>query len=190
MIEIWKDICYVDSITGVLVDYTGLYRASNYGRVKALERIVTRRKQSGDFTCTFHEKILAWKNNGVYPTVALSKDGNSKYYTIHRIVASLFVDNQNNLPEVNHKDCNPMNPCADNLEWCDRSYNVSYNDSAVIRGIEKMKRVSQYTLDGSFIREWNSYKDAASALGLNRGNISNCVKGRCKTYGGYIWKAS
>ena len=36
MEEIWKDIYYVDSITGELVDYRGLYQVSNLGRVKQL----------------------------------------------------------------------------------------------------------------------------------------------------------
>lgn len=32
------------------------------------------------------------------------------------------------------------------------------------------------------------YYSAERATGVRNGNISSCVKGRCKTAGGYIWK--
>ena len=45
---------------------------------------------------------------------------------VHRIIASLFLDNPNNYPEVNHKDSNPMNNSVENLEWCSTKYNWQY----------------------------------------------------------------
>lgn len=41
-----------------------------------------------------------------------------KKWLVHRLVAIAFIPNLNNLPEVNHKDCNQKNAAADNLEWC------------------------------------------------------------------------
>ena len=35
----------------------------------------------------------------------------------HRIIATVFIDNPNNLPEVNHKDANKENNHDWNLEW-------------------------------------------------------------------------
>jgi len=51
---------------------------------------------------------------------------NGKTHRVHRLVAKAFISNPYNLPEINHKDENKMNNCADNLEWCDRNYNMSY----------------------------------------------------------------
>ena len=45
---------------------------------------------------------------------------------VHRIVAQLFVPNPNGYNEINHKDSNPMNNKATNLEWCDHYYNLQY----------------------------------------------------------------
>lgn len=54
-----------------------------------------------------------------------NKDGRKCFLT-HRLVASTFIPNPNNLPEVNHKDENPLNNSVDNLEWCTSKYNNNY----------------------------------------------------------------
>lgn len=43
---------------------------------------------------------------------------------LHRIVAEHFIENPNNLPEVNHKDGNYYNNIASNLEWISKQDNM------------------------------------------------------------------
>ncbi len=45
---------------------------------------------------------------------------------VHRIIAKLFIPNPNNLPEINHKDCNPLNNHYTNLEWVTHKENLEY----------------------------------------------------------------
>ena len=189
MEEIWKDIYYTDSITGELVDYRGLYQVSNLSRVKSVERFVNRTKNGKTSTLTIHSRFIARKTNGVYPVVSLYKDNKPRYYLLHRVVAHMFVPNPKGYEIVNHKDCNPLNANADNLEWCDVSYNVTYNGASKNRAKKQMRECLQYSLNGEFIRKWDSYTEAADAYGLNRGAISNCVLGHSHSYGGYMWKA-
>ena len=82
----------------------------------------------------------------------LATFGNNKRTTklVHRIVAELFIPNPNNLPEVNHKDCNRANANVDNLEWISREDNVRYSScqgkySDSKKGFKNGK--SKYTLE-------------------------------------------
>ena len=34
--EIWKDIYYVDTLSGEIVDYRGYYQASNLGNIRSV----------------------------------------------------------------------------------------------------------------------------------------------------------
>lgn len=45
---------------------------------------------------------------------------------VHRVIASMFIPNPNGYPEVNHKDCNPLNNCVENLEWITHKENLEY----------------------------------------------------------------
>ena len=57
---------------------------------------------------------------------------------------------------------------------------------------EKMlggKKICQYTLDMEFVASYDSYVEAAEAVGLNsKSSIYNCVTGRSKTSKNFIWK--
>jgi hypothetical protein len=45
---------------------------------------------------------------------------------VHRLVAIVYLENPNNLKEVNHKDGNKDNNTVDNLEWCTRKHNCQH----------------------------------------------------------------
>ena len=51
------------------------------------------------------------------------------------------------------------------------------------------KPISQYSLDGTFIKDWQSATIAAKEFGLHPTSIRHCVQGKNKTSGGYIWKS-
>ena len=149
------------------------YQVSNFGNIKNIKKNV--------LMSTYLKK------NG-YTVVKLSKEGKAFECKIHRLVATAFIDNPNNLPFVNHKDEIKSNNCSDNLEWCDSIYNNNYGTRSK-RQSEKIKvSVKQYSLNNIFIQEYPSIKEAGENTNNNPDNISNCLSGRTKTSGGYIWK--
>ena len=54
-------------------------------------------------------------------------NGKARGYFVHRLVAMLFVNNENpeQFDQVNHIDGDTGNNHADNLEWCTCAYNMS-----------------------------------------------------------------
>ena len=111
MEEIWKDA----------IGFEGLYQVSNFGRARSIAHEVN---------CNKGKRIVKGKllkavdrGNG-YAFVTFGKDGKQYNISLHRMVASVFIPNPLNLPEVNHIDRNPMNARADNLEWCDRTITI------------------------------------------------------------------
>ena len=57
--------------------------------------------------------------------IAHSRD--YKSYFVHRLGAFTFLENKDNLAEVNHKDCNRLNNRVDNLEWMSKEDNIRYS---------------------------------------------------------------
>ena len=51
-----------------------------------------------------------------------------------------------------------------------------------------LKSISQYTEDGMWIRDWDGVVMAERELLIKSVNIINCLKGKQKTAGGYVWK--
>lgn len=55
------------------------------------------------------------------------------------------------------------------------------------RGSNKRK-VNQYTLEGLFLREWESLKEIQDELGFKKSPICSCCKGYTKTSYGFKWE--
>lgn len=173
MEEIWKDI----------KGYEGMYQISSLGRIKALERWVTRKDGRLNH---YPEKIMTPKisYNG-YMRIGLWKNGKVKNCLVHRLVAATFIPNPNHLPQVNHKDEDRTNNIYTNLEWCSSSYNINYGHRNDYFNI----KVNQYDLDGNFIKTWDGARQAGSAIGHPATNITRCCRKRgIKTAYGYKWE--
>ena len=59
-----------------------------------------------------------------YASFTAGKKNCRRSIKTHTIVGKLFLDNPNNLPELDHLDSNRMNPSADNLEWVTHEENI------------------------------------------------------------------
>lgn len=171
MREIWKEID----------GYGGFYEVSNTGKVKSYKK--TGKGGEGH--------ILVSSETRGYETVGLC-DGSGKKKTVlvHRLVASAFVQNPNCYSEVNHIDENKKNNCAENLEWCSRTYNMSYKSARVRQGISCGKPVKQATLNGIVIAVYSSAEMAGKLLQIDPSSIHKCCKGNRENAGGYNWKYS
>ena len=193
----WKDIYFEQN--GVIYDYRGLYQVSNQGNVKSLERLDSLGR-------TVKEKVLnKIKHKNDYEKVKLCKNGKYKDFLVHRLVAYMFVENDDpiNKTQVNHKDEDTTNNNTNNLEWCTSSYNANYGtrnkrtsqtkkDNKIVSGCNhpRAKKIAQYDLDGNLIKIWDYIRQVEKELlGKNKHQaITKCCKGEQKTAYGFIWK--
>lgn len=113
MIEVWKDI----------EGYEGMYKISDHGNVWSMERLGYGPHGS---VRTIPAKMLKTSLARGYKKLRLWKERNSTIFKIHRLVATHFIDNPNNLPETNHIDGNKLNNHVGNLEWVTRSQNIQH----------------------------------------------------------------
>lgn len=64
--------------------------------------------------------------NKKYATVSYMDGNKQKYAYVHRLIATAFIPNPHNYPQVNHKDGNTRNNAAKNLEWVTAKMNIRH----------------------------------------------------------------
>lgn len=123
-------------------------------------------------------KIKPKLNKNGYLSIGLYNEFNHKHFLIHRLVALHFILNPNieKYNIVNHKDRNTLNNKVDNLEWCDQSYNVKYNNANKIASYNKSKKIACYTISNEFIGIFAGSNEAAKILGLDARRIRRCAE--------------
>lgn len=88
--------------------YEGIYAITEDGQVWSYKRQIF---------------MKPYKQNG-YLLVSLFKDGNSKNYRIHRLVAGAYLPNPNNYPEVHHINSIKTDNRIENLAWVNKEDNL------------------------------------------------------------------
>ena len=157
--EIWADI----------VGYEGHYQISTFGRVKSFYR--------------GKQRILApFIDKDGYFQIAL---GRGKKFKIHRLVATAFIPNPDDKPQINHIDGNKMNNHVNNLEWCTNRENQNH---ALQTGLIKSSRGNVLEdkevlwCRKSYIPYDSEFGIAALARKFNIDSSTMCAILRCKTY--------
>lgn len=195
--EVWRDI--------VENKFTDFYSVSNHGKVKRKAHS-TEVLFMGKTPCVrnYEERICKQYihvHYNYYPTVLLYDKEKNKSVprSVHSLVAKAFL---NKLPHhqcVNHKDCNKENNHVDNLEWVTTQENIKHaydnglfslekaRAAALAKGPVNKKRVYQYTKDGTFVRSFDSLKEAADFYGGDYWSVSRACLGKRETYKKHIW---
>ena len=172
MIEIWKPI----------KDYEN-YEVSNLGKVKSL-----------NYNRTGEEKILKpRKDKDGYLYVGLYKSGKRKFFKIHRLVATAYIFNPDDKPQINHIDCNRQNNCVENLEWCTIKENAQYrekmsNGKCVENAKKRNKPIIATNLKTGEEIYFESQSEASRELNLYVQYINQVLKGKQKKAGNYAFK--
>lgn len=101
-----------------VVGFEVWYEVSNLGRVRRI--VASRRSFAG--RCLTPGTIT-----GGYLSVTLCVDTTRTHKTIHRLVAEAFLPGRRAGEEVNHKNFDPSDNRAENLEWVSHAKNMRHS---------------------------------------------------------------
>ena len=130
--------------------------------------------------------ISPFKGSDGYMAVKINMKEHKACKRVHVIYAHCFIPNPYNYKYVNHIVSNKLNNNLKNLEWCTNSYNVkhSYNSGNNTNPV----KIKVYKLNGELIGNFNSIRECAEILKLDRHKISRVLKNELKKdYLGYIF---
>lgn len=155
------------------------YMVSSLGRVKSVER----ERMDG-----IHKSVmLSQFNEFGYLLVNLCSVLSRKKCRVHRLVASSFIENPENKPQVNHDDGDKTNNAVPNLCWSTSKENI---DHAWKNGLSKPRNekavVGTRISNGEKI-EFDSSCMAARSLKIQQSSISSCCLGKRKRVGDFMW---
>ena len=139
----------------------------------------------GDVYSLKSNKWLKQFNNGYgYSFTNLCKNGKEKTKYVHRLVAKTFIPNQDNKPQVNHKDGNKQNNCIDNLEWVTHSENMKHafkigleSNQGIKNGNSKLTENDVLTIHGLCLSEMKQ-KEIGILFNASRLCIQNIISGK------------
>jgi len=119
--------------------------------------------------------------------VDLYKNSERTRFQVHRLVAHCYIPNPDNLPEINHKDGNPLNNCIENLEWVTRAQNIqhSYDELGRKAPIGWDNGRAEYSDDIILdmrhrAKQGESYKSIARGIGCSAWYVSTVVRGKAR----------
>lgn len=173
--EVWRAL---PGVSGVEV--------STFGRVRTLDKVVC--NGIGKWLMKGH--VLKQSNTGRgYLQVSIKVDG--KYITkrVHRLIAKAFIPNPDGLPEINHKDNNPLNNGVSNLEWVTHEYNIAYREKYGTPAKDFIKKSPLFAINLSTLEvsHFSSQHEASRTLGFSQGNINGVIIGKSNKTHGYLF---
>jgi len=165
-------------------EYKGIYEVSDKGTIKTDKDKTTYTKGVG--VRHWKQRIMKLKTDkDGYKRVTLWKDGKSKDFLVHRLVATAFIPNPNpnKFELINHLDGNTSNNNIENLEWTDyygnlmHAYNHDLNKEA-----QSIVLVNSKTKESHY---FYSKAEASRFLKHNHGFISRKLKNNKNVVGDY-----
>lgn len=115
-----------------------------------------------------------------YKNIVLFKNGKQKNFKVHRLVAMAYIPNDDNKPQINHKDECKQNNYVNNLEWVTPHENNTYGT--------RLAKLEKPVTCIETKRSYKSAREAGRITGVCAANIIRCCNNVRKTAGGCHWE--
>jgi hypothetical protein len=135
--------------------YEGIYAISDAGDVWVYPRHFKR-------GCFMKTQVSIKRKNRIKPYfdvyITLEKDGIQKKCTISRLVATAFIPNPENKPQVNHIDGNSLKNHVSNLEWATACENMQHSKNTGLSYFDSEKQKAARIINGQNTGSMNGKK--------------------------------
>ncbi len=127
--------------------------------------------------------------NGRYLAVHLHESG-ERAWLLHRLVATVFVENPDGKPDVGHLNHDPHDCRAANLSWVTPLENMAQSKASGRRVGRSGYAVIGTAEDGSEARfpTQSAAERALGTPGKNSSAVHHCLIGKKKSAYGYTWR--
>ena len=116
------------------------------------------------------------QNHGVYLHVHI----NDSVYSVHRMVASTWINNDENLPCVNHINGIRNDNRAENLEWVTNQENVNHAWEIGMRDVSRMMKIPESQMPK--IIQMKSEGQSNPSIGKHFGVTGETIRVRIMKY--------
>ena len=149
------------------------YEVSNLGKVRNIKSGIM---------------LKPWFTKDGYLRHCLYKHNKRKNLLLHRIIATAFIDNPEEKPQINHIDENKLNNDLSNLEWCTERENAIHGTRTKRIAEKRSQKVIQLDLNDNILNEFESMRQAERETGIKASGISACCNGKRKSAGRFKWR--
>ena len=177
-VEIWKPISR----------YEGFYEVSDKGRIRSLDRLVKGRVGNERL---FPGKLLKLETTYQgYKRVRLSREGKTKRFTVHSLVAQEFIGDYPEGLVINHIDENKANNRVENLEYVTQKENVNHGTGIERRSAPQRMKVKGTNIESGEVVIFPSMMAAERDTDgyFHNGHISQAVAGILPHHRCFTWE--
>ena len=133
--------------------------------IKGFENLYKINRIGDIWSCWYNKIMTPQLTQDGYLIVSLKKEGKRYKGFIHRLLALQYLENTENLPQIDHIDRNKQNNNLDNLRWCSQHTNrLNRTDLLCLKTEEELK------VRADKIREYKKLKAREYALKKKQSN--------------------
>lgn len=177
-------------------NYEALYEVSDSGEIRSVDHYANTGIRHVNQRIIKGRILVPHLKRTGYFTVDLCKSGKVKTTLVHRLVATAFVPNPNNLRFVNHLDSDRTNNRASNLEWVTssenrnhgiKSGNVVFRQTRAVECIDTQQVFDQAKIAAQWVQD-NYPERINGSIKVAAQNIRSSCNGRTPKAYGFTWK--